>query len=188
MRDLPEAKMGKRDNARASVLKLTFALATNPDAPALATLHNLVGEELTRRFGEGMWSWRHTERGVLANLRKPKFSKILTACADGKIVGSLRLATKKPWAIDVSYFTEVERPLYLTGMAVHPELQGKGVGRRLLKEAEKLGRDWPGDAIRLNAFDAAVGAGAFYAKNGYRQVARVKYKGDPLIYFELLLA
>ena len=134
-----------------------------------------------------MWSWRHTERGVLANLRQPKFSKILMACVDRKIVGSLRLHTKKPWAIDVSYFTPVERPLYLTGMAVLPELQGKGVGRRLLKQAEKLARDWPADAIRLDAFDAAVGAGPFYAKNGFREVARVKYKGDPLIYFELLL-
>ena len=109
------------------------------------------------------------------------------ACADRKIVGSLRLHTKMPWAIDVSYFTPVERPLYLTGMAVLPELQGKGVGRRLLNEAEQLARDWPADAIRLDAFDAAVGAGPFYAKNGFREVARVKYKGDPLIYFELLL-
>jgi len=168
-------------------MKLTFALATHSNAAELTALHNLVGEDLTRRFGEGMWSWRHTERGVFANLRKPKFSKILMARADQKTVGSLRLHTKKPWAIDVSYFTAVERPLYLTGMAVLPELQGKGVGRRLLKEAERLAREWPADAIRLDAFDGAVGAGPFYEKNGYREVARVKYKGDPLIYFELLL-
>ena len=168
-------------------LKLTFALATNSDAAELAALHNLVGEHLTRRFGQGMWSWRHTERGVVANLSKPKFSKTLMARADCKIVGSLRLHTKKPWAIDVSYFTPVERPLYLSGMAVHPELQGKGVGRRLLNDAEKLARDWPADAIRLDAFDAAVGAGPFYAKNGFREVARVKYKGNPLVYYELLL-
>lgn len=168
-------------------LELSFTLATSSDAAAVAALHNLVGEDLTRRFGEGMWSWRLTERGVLANLRKPNFSKILIACAERKIVGSLRLHTKKPWAIDISYFTPVERPLYLTGMAVLPELQGKGVGRRLLNKAEKLARDWPADAIRLDAFDAAVGAGAFYAKNGFREVARAKYKGNPLTYFELLL-
>ena len=168
-------------------MKLSFALATDGDAAPLAALHNAIAEDLTRRFGEGKWSSRHTERGVLNNLRKPKFSKVLLARDRGEIIGTLHLHTKKPWAINVAYFTAVERPLYLTGMAVLPELQGKGIGRRLLQEAERFARDWPGDAIRLDAFDAAVGAGPFYAKNRYREVARVKYKGDPLIYFELLL-
>jgi GNAT superfamily N-acetyltransferase len=169
------------------VMKLTFALATNSDALALAALHTSVAADLTRRYGQGRWSSGQTERGVLNDLRKPKFSKILMARAGRNMVASLRLATKKPWAIDVAYFTAVERPLYLTGMAVHPDYQGKGVGRRLLKEADALARDWPADAIRLDAFDAEAGAGSFYAKSGFREVARVKYKGNPLIYFELLL-
>lgn len=104
-----------------------------------------------------------------------------------RIVGSLRLATKKRWAIDISYFTPVERPLYLTGMAVDPEFQNKSVGRLLLQEAHAMARAWPADAIRLDAFDAPAGAGPFYAKSGYREVARVKYKGNPLVYFELAL-
>jgi GNAT superfamily N-acetyltransferase len=70
-------------------------------------------------------------------------------------------------------------------MAVHPELQRRGVGRLLLKEAEALARAWPADAIRLDAFDAEAGAGAFYAKCGYHEVARVTYKQNPLVYFEL---
>jgi hypothetical protein len=43
------------------------------------------------------------------------------------------------------------------------------------------------DAIRLDAYDGAVGAGAFYAKYGFKEVGRVVYRGTPLIYFELLL-
>ncbi len=78
-------------------------------------------------------------------------------------------------------------PRYLTGMAVHPEFQRKGVGRFLMKEAEAQARAWPADAIRLDAFDADAGAGAFYAKCGYREVARVTYKKDPLVYLELVL-
>jgi GNAT superfamily N-acetyltransferase len=94
-------------------------------------------------------------------MRMPKFSRILVARANRRIVGTLRLATKKPWAIDTSYFTPAERPLYLTGMAVHPDSQGKGIGRLMLKEAEALARAWPADAIRLDAFDAAAGDGRF---------------------------
>ena len=104
------------------------------------------------------------------------------------IIGTLRLATKKPWAIDIAYFTPAERPLYLTGMAVLPNHQRKGIGRQLMKEAESMARAWPADAIRLDAFNAAAGAGPFYAKCGLREVARVVYKRDPLIYFEMILS
>jgi hypothetical protein len=57
----------------------------------------------------------------------------------------------------------------------------------LLKEAGAVARAWPADAIRLDAFDADAGAGGFYAKCGWGEVARVTYKKDPLIYFELVL-
>ncbi len=169
-------------------MKLTFSAATRSDAPQLAALHTAVAADLTRRFGPGMWSSAPTAKGVLGDLRRPRFCRILVARRGRRIVGSLRLATKKPWAIDTAYFSPVTRPLYLTNMAVHPDVQRKGVGRRLLKKAEEWARVWPADAIRLDSFDAPAGAGPFYARCGYRQVARVTYKGNPLAYFELPLA
>jgi hypothetical protein len=36
-------------------------------------------------------------------------------------------------------------------------------------------------------FDGEAGAGAFYAKCGFREVGRVVYRNVPLIYFEMLL-
>lgn len=168
-------------------MKLAFDTATPADAAELAALHTLVAEDLTRRFGHGFWSSATTERGVLANMRLPKFSRILIARSRQRIVGTLRLATKKPWAIDTAYFTSVPKALYLTGMAVHPEFQRKGIGRQLMKAAEDNARAWPADAIRLDSFPAAAGAGPFYTKCGYREIAHVVYKKDPLIYFELLL-
>jgi GNAT superfamily N-acetyltransferase len=168
-------------------MKLVFAIAANTDAAELAALHAAASEDLTRRFGHGFWSSPPSERGILANMRLPKFSRTLIARSKGRIVATLRLATKKPWAIDTSYFTPTDKPLYLTGMAVHPSLQRKGIGRLLMKQAESIVRTWPADAIRLDAFDAAAGAGSFYAKCGYREVAHVTYKKDPLIYFELML-
>jgi GNAT superfamily N-acetyltransferase len=169
------------------MMKLSFAAATGSDAVALAALHKAVAEHLTSQYGQGPWSSSPTERSVLNNMRKPKFSRTMIARHRSRIVATLRLATKKPWAIDTAYFTAAKRPLYLTGMAVHPDVQGKGVGSLLLKEAEAVARAWPSDAIRLDAFDAKAGAGPFYAKCGYREVARVSYKGNPLVYFELVL-
>lgn len=168
-------------------MNLSFVTATNSDAAELAALHAALGQNLTEKYGKGAWSSAASERGVLASMRMPRFSRTLIVRDGRRIVGTLRLATKKPWAIDTAYFTRVEKPLYLTGMAVHPDLQGKGIGRLLMKEAEAITRGWPADAIRLDAFDAPAGAGQFYAKCGYREVAHVSYKGNPLIYFELLL-
>jgi GNAT superfamily N-acetyltransferase len=158
--------------------------ATPADAPALVDLYARVARDLTARFGRGHWSSEPTERGMLYNLRIPR---ILVVKSRGKIVATLRLATRRPWAIDPSYFTPGRRPLYLTGMAIEPRKQGSGLGRQLLAALPAIARAWPADAIRLDAYDAPAGAGGFYAKAGFREVGRVVYRGVPLIYFEHLL-
>jgi ribosomal protein S18 acetylase RimI-like enzyme len=165
-------------------MKLTWTIASPEDALALVALHVDAAADLTRKHGHGAWSSAPTERGVLNQMR---FSQIVIARRWGKIAGSFHLQTRKPWAIDVTYFTPVHRAIYLTGMAVHPQLQRQGVGRLLMEKAVAMTRAWPADAIRLDAFDAVAGAGGFYVKCGMREVGRVQYRKAPLIYFELVL-
>lgn len=159
--------------------------ADEKDAPAIAALRNHVANDLTRQYGKGHWSFLVSDRGVATAM---KTSRVLIARADNRdIVATLRLASKKPWAIDRAYFSDVRRPVYLTDMAVAPALQRNGIGRRILEEAKAVGREWPADAIRLDAYDAAAGAGDFYAKCGFTRVGGKTYRGVPLLYFELLL-
>jgi GNAT superfamily N-acetyltransferase len=166
-------------------MKLTFSLAAPADAPVLTALHSAAAADLTQRFGPAFWSTAPTERGVLASMR---YSRVVIARNGKAIAGTLRLANKKPWAIDVTYFTPVKKAIYLTGMAVLPNLQRQGIGRLLLENAVEEARAWPADAIRLDAFDADVGAGGFYVRCGFRETALVIYKKDPLLYFELVLS
>jgi GNAT superfamily N-acetyltransferase len=114
-------------------------------------------------------------------------SGVFVARQAGEVIATLRLATKKPWAIDRSYFANCEKPLYLVGMAVAPARQRQGIGRQCLAEARRIAKAWPADAILLDAFDAKAGAGPFYARCGYTEVGRVTYRNSPLIYYELLL-
>ncbi|MGB6898346.1 MAG: GNAT family N-acetyltransferase [Candidatus Acidiferrum sp.] len=165
-------------------MKLSFSVATQADAPELAGLHTAVADDLTNRYGRGGWSYRTMEKGALLGIRR---SRVTIARRGKTIAGTLQLPTKKPWAIDVSYFAPVNKALYLIGMAVLPTMQGQEIGRLLIREAVKQARAWPADAIRLDAFDAEAGAGGFYAKCGFRDVGRVIYRKAPLIYFELLL-
>jgi GNAT superfamily N-acetyltransferase len=134
--------------------------------------------------GKGHWSASGTEKGALREIRT---SRVILARDGAAIVGTLSLGTRKPWAIAPEYFTPATRVLYLRDMAVAPAAQGHGVGRLLLAEAERVARAWPADAIRLDAYAGAVGAGGFYAKYGFKEVGRVVYRGTPHIYFELLL-
>jgi ribosomal protein S18 acetylase RimI-like enzyme len=168
----------------APILKdLSFAVATEADASALAALRTAAAEQLTREYGRSHWSSGVSEKDAI---RAMKGSRVLVAREGPHIVATLTLQTKKPWAINPAYFTPVRHPLYLTSMAVEPAAQRRGIGRRLVHEAQTVATVWPSDAIRLDAYDAAAGAGGFYAKCGFREVGRVTYRKTPLIYFEWL--
>ena len=158
--------------------------ATTEDAPAIAALRAAVARGLTTRYGKGHWSSEGSEKGVLYGMKTARV--FVVRCAQG-VLAVLSLATKKPWAIDPAYFTACKRPLYLTDMAVDPALQRQGIGRLCLEEARTVARDWPADAIRLDAYDAAAGAGEFYRRCGFREVGRVTYRKVPLVYFEWLV-
>jgi ribosomal protein S18 acetylase RimI-like enzyme len=165
--------------------QLDFKLvpASASDAPALAALHTSVADHLTAQYGQGPWSSKTSEKGVLHALC---VSRVFVARVDNEIIATLRLATKKPWAIDTNYFTPARKPLYLLAMAVAPALQRQGIGSKCLTEAVRIAKEFPADAIRLDAYDANAGAGGFYAKCGWIERSRAAYRGANLIYFERL--
>lgn len=164
--------------------ELRFRDAKLDDVSVIAGLHNAAAGALTARFGAGHWSSLVTERS--AELAQ-HHARVRVGRSGKRILTVVRLATKKPWAIDTSYFTPVKRPLYLTGLAVSVAHQGQGLGRLAMEDACDIARAWPADAIRLDAYDSPAGAGEFYLKCGFEERGRVVYRGDPLVYYELLL-
>jgi GNAT superfamily N-acetyltransferase len=166
------------------MMSLRFRDAKLDDVPVIAALQNAAAGALTARFGAGHWSSLMTERGAALAQRH---ARVRVGRSGKHILTVVRLATKKPWAIDVSYFTPVKRPIYLTGLAVSVAHQGQGLGRLAMEDACNVARDWPADAIRLDAYDSQAGAGDFYLKCGFEERGRVVYRGDPLVYYELLL-
>jgi GNAT superfamily N-acetyltransferase len=164
--------------------RVTLAVAATADAAAVAALRTAAAEKLTSQFGAGHWSSAATERGVLLGMR---YSTVYVVRRRGRVIATLTISTRKPWAIDRSYFTPVERPLYLVDMAVDPRLQRQGIGRQCIDEAVAICRRQSADAICLDAYDAAAGAGDFYRKCGFREVGRATYRGTPHVYFEKLL-
>ena len=176
--------IGQGDSDREKFAGTELTLATEADVEAIAALRNAASDHLTAMFGHGHWSLAASAKGMFSNMGR---SRIFVARRGATMIATLKLATKKPWAIDTKYFSVCSKPLYLTNMAVHPTQQRKGVGRLCLEEAARIGTAWPADFIRLDAYDATAGAGEFYRRCGFREVGRASYRNTPLIYLELML-
>ena len=165
-------------------MRLRLELADAEDVPDLVALRSAVNAHLARVFGEGYWCSRPTERGALFGMRR---GQVYVARNRGRMIASLTLSRTKPWAIDRKHFSPMKNPLYLTAMAVDPRHQRHQLGRQCIEEARRIAIEQSADAICLDAYDCAAGAGPFYAKCGFREVGRAVYRTAPLIYYEMVL-
>lgn len=166
-------------------MTLKLQTATPADVPGLVALRNAVNQYLASQSGGVLRAAVVTERGVCFAMSR---AQVLIARYRKKPIATLALSTRKPWAIDTAYFSPTATPLYLTDMAVDPRYQRKGFGAACIKEAVEHAKRRTATAIRLDAYDAAYGAGDFYRKCGFREVGRTTYRNAPLIYFELILS
>jgi ribosomal protein S18 acetylase RimI-like enzyme len=165
-------------------LRIVLKAATPAEAAVVAKIRNAAADGLTAQYGKGHWSSQVSERGVLLQM---KFGTVYIAKKNGKAVATLTLSRKKPWAHDRSYFTDCKNPRYLTGMAVDPRAQRKGIGMGCIRSAVKIAAELPCEAICLDAYDHAAGAGGLYRKCGFKEVGKIVYRNTPLTYFEWLL-
>ena len=164
-------------------MPVSFRFATETDIPALLKLRLAIDADQAHRFGDRRWSTTITDKSVARGL---KSSRVLVAGRRGQIVAALRMETKKPWAIDLEYFTPVNKAVYLHDVNVDPQLQRSGIGRQLLDRAKSTAKEWPVDAIRVDAYDGESGAGPFYKKCGFTEVGHTVYRSVPLVYFEFV--
>ena len=165
-------------------MRLKLQLASPDDIPELVAMRTRVSQDLAKKFGQGFWAGRPTEGGERFLMR---IGQVYVARNRGRLIATLGLTTRKPWSIDVKNFRASAKPLYVRAMAVDPDRQRRGVGRQCIAETRRIAAEAGRDVIRLDAFDCAAGAGEFYRKCGFAKVARVVYKGVPLIDFEMIL-
>lgn len=157
--------------------------ATPADIPALVEIRTAVNRRLEEDFGPGFWCSRPTEKGAAFQFRRGGVYVVRRK----RLIATLILSRRKPWAIDRSYFSPSKLPLYITGMAVDPRYQRKGIGRQCMDQVRRLATEQGADQICLDAYDCPAGAGPFYQKCGFQEVGRTVYRIAPLIYYEMVL-
>ena len=76
----------------------------------------------------------------------------------------------------------MEGHMLLDNIAVAPDAQGRGVGKRLMIAAERAARAAGHDEIRLYTHEKMVENVAIYTRIGYRETHRIREKGFDRVY------
>lgn len=145
---------------------ITFRTATEADIPALVTLVTSAYRGDASRDG---WT---TEADVLdgpridadvlrADLARPRSRVLVAEDGDGLVA--------------CAHVAEEDGAGYFGMFAVRPRLQGGGMGKALLAEAERVAReDWQLPAMRMTVIDVRDALIAFYERRGYRRTGEFK--------------
>lgn len=152
---------------------LRFRDATTDDVPALVALVTSAYRGEVSRQGwtteADLLDGQRIDHEVLTHdIERPR-SRVVLAERDGLLVACAHVAEEH----GAGYF----------GMfSVRPELQGSGLGKQLLAEAERIARDeWRLPAMRMTVIDIRDELIAFYERRGYRRTGAYKAfpYGDP---------
>lgn len=106
---------------------------------------------------------------IVKEIRTPNRG-YLVALLDGQLVGTLRYRKTRQ---------DGRRVLCLSRLAVDPGARRRGIGRRLMQEAESLARQWGITELRGNVRAALSTLLDYYASMGYRALGRRSKPGYP---------
>ncbi|MEU3416363.1 GNAT family N-acetyltransferase [Streptomyces sp. NPDC006658] len=144
---------------------LTFRDATDADVDALVALVESAYRGDSSRAGwtteaDILQGQRTDPEGVLEVIKSPD-SRLLTVERDGRIVACCQLEHRG----DHAYF----------GMfAVSPGLQGAGLGKVVMAEAERRCREtWGVGEMRMTVISVREELIAWYERRGYRRTGRM---------------
>lgn len=138
---------------------LTFRPATHTDVPALVALVTSAYRGDVSKQGwtteADMLDGQRIDPDVLLRDIERPLSRIIIAERDGLLLACAHVAEEG----GAGYF----------GMfSVRPDLQGGGVGKALLAEAERVaGEEWQLPAMRMTVIDIRDELIAFYERRGY---------------------
>ena len=139
---------------------VTFRTATHDDIDAVVALVERAYRGEASRTGwtteADLLDGQRTDTVALAATIATPGSRIILAEANDGLVGSVLLKDEGGTA-------------YLGMFAVHPSLQGTGIGRQLLEEAERLAwAELGATATRMTVIAQRPELIAWYARRGYR--------------------
>lgn len=140
---------------------IAYRPATVADLPALLALTPLLG-----RFDVPLWRTPEeigrADNAILEEAVRSGDAEALVCVADegGRVLGQVFVSTRR------DYFTGAPHG-HIEVLTVHPDAQGRGIGRELVARAEAWSRARGHGAMTLNVFARNEAARAVYDRLGY---------------------
>ncbi|MFT3755139.1 MAG: GNAT family N-acetyltransferase [Pseudoxanthomonas sp.] len=150
---------------------LTFRNATPADIPAVVALVTSAYRGDASRAGwtteADILDGERIDPAVLAEDIARPHSRVLLAQHDGELLACAHVAIEHP--------DEKPGAGYFGMFAVAPGLQGGGIGKAMMVEAERIVRDeWQLPVMRMTVIDARAELIAFYVRRGYMRTGIFK--------------
>lgn len=139
---------------------------------------NLISKcvQVMQAGGSDQWDESYPNREVISGDIR---NGTLFVCTDqGAIAGILVLDENQAEQYQDIEWLETQGPhLIMHRLAVHPEIQGKGIARRLIAFAEEFARSGGYSSIRLDTYAKNDKALRLYPSLGYLQRGEVRFPG-----------
>ena len=156
----------------ASVLKLTQACAKH-----------MIENEIFQ------WNEHYPNQSAFEN--DIDRQELYVAEIDEKIVGCIVISTFMDEEYrSVEWMTPTQDNLYIHRLAVHPDVQGKGVAQQMMDFAEAFAREHNFASIRLDTFSQNKRNQKFYELRGYKRLGSIyfpKQSEHPFYCYEYVL-
>jgi ribosomal protein S18 acetylase RimI-like enzyme len=93
-----------------------------------------------------------------------------------EIVGCIMLSENKDDVYkDIKWLSEDNINLYIHRLAVHPQFQKKGIGKKMMDFAEKYAKSNNYESVRLDTFSKNKRNNIFYENRGYIKLGNVYF-------------
>ncbi|SFL15349.1 Acetyltransferase (GNAT) family protein [Paenibacillus sp. 1_12] len=157
------------------------------DLKAVKSLYTSVTRNL-RQTGNYQWDWLYPNLFIMKNDLK---SGHLFGVRDGKdIIAVIVVDDKQSEVYSSLDWQDCEgKAACIHRLAVHPDHQGKGLGKKLLQFAEAYIASHGYTSIRLDVYSENDTALGIYKRGGYSQRGKVRYpfRKVPYLCFEKIL-
>ena len=139
----------------------------------------------------GIYQWNENYPNRSAFIDDIKNNELLVFTKGALLVGCIALCTKMDDVYkDVKWLTKDVKSLYVHRLAVDPQFQKKGIGKKLMDYAEDFAKKNNFISIRLDTFSKNKNNMRFYERRGYKRLEEVFFPEQskfPFYCYELII-
>ena len=157
----------------------------------LITILDITKNCAVKMDAMGIYQWNENYPNRNAFIDDIKNNELLVFTKGALLVGCIALCTKMDDVYkNVKWLTKDVKNLYIHRLAVDPQFQKKGIGKKLMDYAEDFAKKNNFISVRLDTFSKNKNNMRFYERRGYKRLEKVFFPEQsrfPFYCYELII-